>query len=88
MSSLSYQNLDESEAFGKLQTISPWDVTQLSPQRLRENTIPVGGELSYCFGAKSVDDSTRTPGCTRPLSSRCVPGWSRRPILVAIYRPE
>lgn len=58
MSTLNYSNLDESEAFGKLQTISPWDVTQLSPQRLRENTIPVGGELSYCFGAKSVDDST------------------------------
>jgi glucose-6-phosphate isomerase len=58
MSSLTYQNLDESSAFGKLQTISPWDVTQLSPQRLRENIVPAGGELSYCFGAKAVDDST------------------------------
>lgn len=58
MSSLTYQNLDESLAFGKLQTISPWDVTQLSPQRLRENIVPAGGEVSYCFGAKAVDDST------------------------------
>jgi glucose-6-phosphate isomerase len=58
MSSLSYQNLDEALAFEKLQTISPWDVTQLSPRRLRENIIPAGGELSYCYGAKAVDDST------------------------------
>ncbi len=58
MSSLSYQNLDESKAFEKLQTISPWDVTQLSPQRLRENIVPAGGEMRYCFGAKAVDDST------------------------------
>lgn len=56
---MEYNNLDTTEAFGKLKSLKPFDVkNNLSKERITKNLIKQGGGLTYSYASMPVDEKT------------------------------